>query len=707
MNALYKIALAGNPNSGKTSLFNVLTGLHQKVGNFPGVTVDRKTGTMQLPDQRMALVTDLPGTYSLYPRAADERVACEVLVNPRHPDHPDLVVVIADAASLERNLLFCSQVMDMQLPVIIALTMTDIARQKGIIIDTKALEKQMGVPVVAVNPRRNKGIAALKKVIAGMDRRAADTAAGADFAGIRALTGDWIAEVRRISGAGSDYGALHIACSHGDFPGLNGEQRTAIAALLKTHRFHKAAVQAREITERYRKIGGIVRACVTADSPQRRMQLNDRIDRVLLHPVWGYLVLLLVLLLMFQAIFWLAQYPMDWIDRGFGLLGAWLGGALPDGVLSDLLVNGLLAGIGGIVIFIPQIMILFGLITLLEDTGYMARISFLTDRLMRSAGLNGRSVMPLISGLACAIPAVMAARTIQNRRERLITIMVTPLMSCAARLPVYTILIALVIPQRTVLGIFSLQGLVLMGMYLLGAVMALAAAKVMHLVVKAREHSFFIMELPVYRMPRWKNAATTMVEKARIFVTDAGKVILVISLLLWALASFGPPGSMQPVREKYAQLRLQYPEKAAQLDRQQQSEALEHSFAGMLGHAIEPAIRPLGYDWKIGIALVTSFAAREVFVGTMATLYSVGDDESQGVTVREKMRAAVRADGTPVYTLATGLSLLLFYAFAMQCMSTLAIVRRETGSWKYPLIQFSYMFLLAYGSALLAYWLCS
>jgi len=372
-------------------------------------------------------------------------------------------------------------------------------------------------------------------------------------------------------------------------------------------------------------------------------------------------------------------------------------------MLSDLLVNGLLAGIGGIVIFIPQIMILFGLITLLEDTGYMARISFLTDRLMRGAGLNGRSVMPLISGLACAIPAVMAARTIQNRKERLITIMVTPLMSCSARLPVYTILIALVVPERYFGEFISLQGLVMMGLYLLGFVTALLVASVMNLFMRAAEGSYFLMELPVYRMPRWKNAGITMISKAGIFVKQAGKVILVISLVLWMLASFGPPGAMRQVEEKYALLVRERPQQAEELEQQMKSEKLEHSFAGMLGHAIEPAIRPLGYDWKIGIALITSFAAREVFVGTMATLYSVGDREANEATVREKMRAATRPDGTPVYNLATGLSLLVFYAFAMQCMSTLAIVKRETGGWKYPLIQFSYMLLLAYFSAWITY----
>ncbi|HRO41196.1 MAG TPA: ferrous iron transporter B, partial [Flavipsychrobacter sp.] len=372
-----------------------------------------------------------------------------------------------------------------------------------------------------------------------------------------------------------------------------------------------------------------------------------------------------------------------------------------ENLLKDVLINGVLAGISGIAVFIPQIMILFGFITILEDSGYMARISFLTDRLMRSVGLNGRSVMPLISGMACAVPAIMAARTIQNRKERFITIMVTPLMSCAARLPVYTILIGLVIPDKK-LWIFNLQGLVLMGLYLLGFFMALVVAWVMNFVVKAKERTFFLMELPVYRAPRWKNVGLTMIEKAKAFITDAGKVIMIISLLLWVLASFGPPARMKKVEEHYAALLQQNPEQTALLESERKSAQLEHSFAGIVGHAIEPFIRPLGYDWKIGIALITSFAAREVFVGTMATLYSVGEENIE-LTLREKMRQAKRVDGTPVYTLATGLSLLIFYVFAMQCMSTLVIVKRETRSWKYPLIQFVYMFALAYGGAYVAF----
>lgn len=700
-----QIALVGNPNSGKSSLFNALTGLNQKVGNFPGVTVDKKTGTCRLNEHVSARVIDLPGTYSLYPKSADEQVTYEVLLNSLNSEQPDIIIVIADAANLKRNLLFCSQIMDLRIPVIIALTMNDIARRKGIVIDTEGLERLMGVPVVAINPRKNKGISQLKKKITDLIE-APPSPRREDFIDIGALGGAWLDEVRQISGAESSYKALHIACNHAELTYLQAAQRIQIAALLDQHDFHKAKIQAEEIMHRYQKIAFIMQQCVVEESPLKKTIVSERIDAVLLHPLWGNLVLLMVLFLLFQSIFWLAEYPMNWVEAGFATLSGWLSEVLPGGMLQDLLVNGILAGLGGIAIFIPQIMILFGFITILEDTGYMARISFLTDRLMRSVGLNGRSVMPLISGMACAVPAIMAARTIQNRKERLITIMVTPLMSCSARLPVYTILIGLVVPEKS-LGIFNLQGLVLMGLYLLGFFMALVVAWVLNIIVRIKEKTFFLMELPVYRAPRWKNVGITMIEKAKIFVVDAGKVIMVISLLLWALAAFGPPGRMDAVREKYAALKAQTPDGVTEYERMEKTELLEHSFAGIAGRALEPIITPLGYDWKIGIALISSFAAREVFVGTMATLYSVGEDADQELTLRQKMAQARRTDGTPVYTLATGLSLLVFYVFAMQCMSTLAIVKRETRHWKYPAIQFAYMFVLAYLSAFAVYQLFS
>ncbi len=697
----YTIALVGNPNSGKSSLFNVLTGLNQKVGNFPGVTVDKKTGVSRISDSLSANVIDLPGTYSLYPKSEDEQVTYEVLLNQENALRPDLIIVIADAANLKRNLLFCSQIIDLKIPVVMALTMMDIARQKGITIDTTGLERAMGVPVVPINPRRSKGIAQLKKAIADIQQTRPQPQP--DFIDIPTLAGPWLQEVKDLCNLESNYAALHVACNYTGLRHINAALRIQIGSLLGEAGFHKARMQAGEIMQRYKKIDGVMQQCVVVDSPMKRMVASERIDKVLLHPVWGNAVLLLVLFLLFQGIFWLARYPMDWTQQAFAWLGSSLTSILPAGLVADLLVNGLLAGISGIAVFVPQIMILFGLITILEDSGYMARISFLTDRIMRSAGLNGRSVMPLISGMACAVPAIMAARTIQSKKERLITIMVTPLMSCSARLPVYTILIALVIPDKLFLGLFNLQGLVLMGLYLLGFFMALLVAKVMNYIIKTKERTFFLMELPVYRAPRWKNVGITMVQKGRMFITGVGKIIIVLSVILWGLATFGPPSQMRAVEDKYTALLHAHPEQKTEIEHQYAGAKLEHSFAGMMGHAIEPVIRPLGYDWKIGIALITSFAAREVFVGTMATLYSVGDASASKQTLQDKMRDARREDGTPVYTLAAGLSLLIFYVFAMQCMSTLAIVRRETNSWKYPAIQFLYMSGIAYFSALLVY----
>ena len=441
---------------------------------------------------------------------------------------------------------------------------------------------------------------------------------------------------------------------------------------------------------------------VAEPDPLEQKIFTDKLDNVLLHRRWGYLILLAVLFVLFQSVFWLAQYPMTWIEMFFSAASSWLSSVLPQGWFSDLFINGIVAGLSGIMVFIPQIMILFGLITVLEDTGYMARISFLTDRLMRSVGLNGKSVMPLISGFACAVPAIMSARNIENRKERLLTILITPLMSCSARLPVYTILIGLVIPNKYLLGFFSVQALVMMGLYLLGLIMAMIVSYVAKWFIKSKERSFFILELPTYRSPRLKNVGQAMVNKAKIFVTDAGRIIMVISLILWGLSSFGPKQKMAAVSTKYETLIAQQPAKKDSLQIEWNAEKLQNSYAGILGKSIEPGIEPLGYDWRIGIALITSFAAREVFVGTMATLYSVGEND-EGLLLRDKLHAAKKKDGTPLFTLATGISLMLFYLFAMQCMSTLAIVKRETGSWKWPVIQFVYMTLLAYVVCLITY----
>ena len=695
------IALVGNPNSGKTSLFNCLTGLNQKVGNFPGVTVDKKTGATSVSETTVAEVIDLPGTYSLYPRRLDEWVSYKVLLNQDRDIKADVIVVVADASNLKRNLLFCTQIVDLKLPMVIALTMMDMVKKRGIKINIVELERELGVPVVAVNPRKQKGIPQLKKAIEQTAQQLYQAPAR-DFIPNKMLASAGIDDVQKIVPGLNDYTAIHYLINH-EFFDLNNETQDAIENIERKHGFNPTKTQAEEILQRYGRIKHVMQVAVSEPDPLQKTLITERLDNVLLHRRWGYFILLIVLFLLFQSVFWLAQYPMDWIDAGFAKLNSSLSVLLPKTWWSDLLTNGVLAGLSGILLFVPQIMILFGLVTLLEDTGYMARISFLTDRLMRSVGLNGKSVMPMISGFACAVPAIMSARSIENRKERLLTILITPLMSCSARLPVYTILIGLVIPRAYLFGFLGLQALVMMGLYLLGLVMALIVSYVAKYFIRIKEKSFFILELPVYRSPRWNNIVQTMINKAKVFVFNAGKVIMIISLILWALSSFGPSKRMEKVTSQYDQLKLKPGADINQLDKEFHATRLENSYAGILGKSIEPAIMPLGYDWKIGIALITSFAAREVFVGTMATLYSVGEEDQNSLKLQDKMKAARRADGTPLYTLATGLSLMIFYLFAMQCMSTLAVVRRETKSLKWPLIQLLYMTGLAYIMSLFVY----
>jgi len=698
------IALVGNPNSGKSSLFNALTGLNQQVGNFPGVTVDKMVGTARLGKNTEASIIDLPGTYSLYPRREDEWVAYKVLMGADQEVKPDLVLLVADASNLKRNLLFCTQITDLHLPVVMALTMNDLAIKRDIYVDVAGLAAALQIPVVVVNPRKNKGLTELKKVLL-------ETASGSSvriappFYDAGKIVGAPIKDVKNTVPGISDYTALHYLIHHKSLQ-LPIHQQQAIEKIEKEHTFNSVKTQAEEIVDRYAHIREVMKKNVTEPHPAEQKKFSEKLDSILLHPFWGYLILVVVLFVLFQSIFWVAQYPMDFIEWCFQQTGTWLGSHLSAfGGWKDLLINGVLAGLSGILVFVPQIMILFGLITMLEDSGYMARIGFLSDRMMRKVGLNGKSVMPVISGFACAVPAIMSARSIENKKERLLTILVTPLVSCSARLPVYTILISLVIDDTYYFGFLSLQGLVMMGLYLGGFLMALLMSFLLKHFIRIKEKSFFILELPIYRPPRWKNVLITMVGKARIFVTDAGRVIMLISLILWFLSSYGPGNQMEKLESKYERLIQQQPQQKDQLTKQWSSEKLQESYAGRLGQAIEPIIVPLGFDWKIGIALITSFAAREVFVGTMATLYSVEEDDDS--SLREKMAAATHGNGSRVYTLPAAFSLLIFYMLAMQCMSTLAVVKRETKSWKWPMIQLGYMTALAYGMSWLVFQLFS
>jgi ferrous iron transport protein B len=707
---LPRLALIGNPNSGKTSLFNQLTGLNQKVGNFPGVTVDRKTGIAQLGGQRRAEIIDLPGTYSLYPKSLDERVITDLLYNPDSTDYPDFVVVTVDASNLRRSLLLFSQLADLGLPAILALNMTDVAAERGIQIDLPVLERELGVPVVPMNARKGVGVAALRIVMA--DRLAAPPALR-----FWEPEGDLLLLVRQIRyyfNLHNDYLALHYAHQFRGLSFLSDDDRAYIQELTDKYKFDSMARQAEETIARYARINELLLEVVTVTRTEQREPVSNRIDRILTHKVFGYLIFLAILFLLFQAIFAWAQYPMDLIDQGVASFNELLQTNF-HGPLVRLLTEGVIAGLGGVLIFIPQIALLFAFLAVLEETGYMARVTFLMDKLMRPFGLSGKSVVPLISGLACAVPAIMGARTIESWKDRMLTIFVTPLMSCSARIPVYTVLVALVVPDESWLGIFNMRGLVLMGLYLLGLVSALVSAFILKKILKARERSYFIMEFPVYRWPRWKNVGLTIVEKVKAFIFQAGKVIVAISVLLWVLASYGP-GNRQDEAEKQTRATIQQRINeleahgihdgirgwADSIEPAVASARLETSYAGTFGHVIEPVIRPLGFDWKVGIALLTSFAAREVFVGTMSTIYSVGQDADLG-TVQQKLANEKGLNGQPFFTPVRALSLLVFYVFAMQCMSTLAVTYRETKSWRWPLGQLVYMTGLAYAASLLVW----
>lgn len=692
-----KIALVGNPNSGKSSLFNLLTGLNQKIGNFPGVTVDKKTGYCQLSDTERAQIIDLPGTYSIYPNSTDERIVYDILSNPADPLHPDKVVVIVDASNFKRNLLLFTQIRDLGFPSVLVLNMMDLAEKTGHVFDLEKLSETLQVPVVPMKARTGKGLNELKAALRQKTYLYSEPIFDA-YAQVPVA----IDKVRELFPVANDYQAYQLIQQFRINSSIHQEDKEKLLKISEESHFDAHDLRRIETLERYGRINEFIMASIEENNDMLNASWTKRLDRIFTHRIWGYVIFLLILLLIFQAIFAWATVPMDMIDLLFSEISSSLHDALPAGALSNLLTEGIIPGIGGIVIFIPQIAILFAFITILEETGYMSRVVFLMDKIMRRFGLNGKSVVPLISGVACAIPAIMATRTIDNWKERLITIFVVPFMSCSARLPVYTILIALVVPGNP-----FIQALALMGMYFLGVLGAILSAALMKQLLKTRERSFLVMELPTYKMPRWKNVGMTMYEKSKTFVFEAGKIILAVSIVLWVLASYGPGDAMQNAEQAVRQESLEQPVNQQEFQSRVEAYKLEHSYAGIFGKFIEPAIHPLGYDWKIGIALVTSFAAREVFVGTMATIYSIGNDDDES-TIKNRMRSEINPEtNLPRYDLATGVSLLIFYAFAMQCMSTLAIVYRETKGWKWPLLQLGYMTLVAYVCSLIAYQLLS
>lgn len=690
------VALIGNPNSGKTTLFNLLTGLNQKTGNFPGVTVDKKSGNFRLEDGRKIELVDLPGCYSIYPKTLDEQVVQEVILNENHPQHPDLILVVADTTNLKRNLLLFSQVRDLGIPCILILNMIDVAQKRGLRIDTRNLQIDLGVQVITTNSRTKAGVSEIKKAIAE-GRKVPKTL----FHNPQSIASALIEDIKETTGINNDYKAYQLA-QHLDYINyLPDETSEAIQKLISKHSFDRIENQKEESRIRYEKIEEIVERNLKAEKPKE--VLNEKIDKIITHPILGYVIFFGIILLIFQAIFAWAELPMTLIENAFAAIGDFTRSNLPSGVLNDLLTDGIIAGLAGVIVFIPQIAILFAFISLLEETGYMSRAVFLMDKIMRNFGLSGKSVVPLVSGMACAIPAIMSTRSIESWKDRLITIFVTPFMSCSARLPVYTILIGLIISEDSKVGFFNMQGLALTGMYLLGFIAAIGSAALLRLLIKAKHNNYFVMELPAYKLPNWKNVGLTIYDKTLTFVVEAGKVIIAISIILWAMASYGFNENFKNAGQIVeAQMPANYTDQ--DYENQLASFKLENSLAGSFGKAIEPVIKPLGYDWKIGIALITSFAAREVFVGTISTIYSIGANEEDELTIRERLRNEVNPDtGGPMYTTAVGLSLMVFYAFAMQCMSTLAVVYRETKGWKWPLLQLAYMTAVAYGAAFLVY----
>jgi len=696
MSKSLNVALLGNPNTGKTSVFNSLTGLTQKVGNYPGITVEKKEGVCRLDQTTRAHILDLPGTYSLNASSMDESVVIELLLNKNSKDFPDVAVVVTDVENLKRNLLLFTQVKDLEIPTLLVINMSDQMNRKGISIDIEKLEQELDTKIALISTRENKGLDTLKKYILNYRQLSVEPSLS-----LNSIDEEYFTNLKKVFPNQSLYKLWLVITQDVNFAKID-RNRVELANGFKTQSESELKrLQQKETVRRYQLINKVLKLSLTVDR-NAATDLRSRLDRVLIHKFWGYAIFFLILMTIFQFIFDWSSIPQDFIDSSFVALAESTKNNLPPGLFTDLVSEGVIPGLGGIVIFIPQIALLFLFISILEETGYMSRVVFLMDRGLRRFGLSGKSVLPLISGTACAIPAVMATRNIENWKERLITILVTPFTTCSARLPVYAILISLVIPQGSFLGL-SYQGLTLMGLYFVGFAMALVAAWILHLTLDLKFKSYFVVEMPNYKWPLFKNVALTVWEKTRSFVTEAGKIILAISILLWIMASYGPGEEFQEAETIITQTYPLLDE--AQRDGKINAYKLEHSYIGILGKAIEPAIAPLGYDWKIGIALISSFAAREVFVGTLATIYNVESDGHE--TIKNRMAAEVRSDGNPLFNFASGISLMLFYAFAMQCMSTLAIVKKETNTWRWPLVQLFGMTLLAYGVAFSVYQLLS
>ncbi|MGY8947025.1 MAG: ferrous iron transport protein B [Flavobacteriales bacterium] len=694
MSKTINVALIGNPNTGKTSVFNAITGLNQKVGNYPGITVEKKQGICRLDRTTKAHVIDLPGTYSLNASSMDESVVIELLLNKNDKDYPDVAVVISDIENLKRNLLLFTQIKDLEIPTLLVINMSDRMKSKGISLNIPLLEEKLKTKIALISTREKKGIELLKAYL--LDYRSLSKEKCTD---IRLIDEAYFGNLEKVFPDQSLYKLWLVITQDVNFAKLD-RNKVEDASAYKTRSISDLKrLQQKETIKRYQYINQSLKETYIIDQ-SKATDYRSRLDRILIHRFWGYIIFFMILLTIFQVIFDWSSIPMEFIDKSFSALSEYTKSNLPPGLFTNLLAEGIISGLGGIVIFIPQIAFLFLFIAVLEETGYMSRVVFLMDRGLRKYGLSGKSVIPLISGTACAIPAVMATRNIENWKERLITILVTPFTTCSARLPVYLILISLVIPEGSFLGM-GYQGLTLMGLYLLGFVMALLSAAILNKILKIQSKTFFVIEMPNYKIPLLKNVLITVFEKTKSFVVEAGRIILAISILLWFMASFGPGDNFTQAEEIVKNQKGSELLTPLELETEIASYKLEHSFIGILGKSIEPAIAPLGFDWKIGIALISSFAAREVFVGTLATIYSVGNTQEE--TLINRMKSERRPNGELLFDLPTGVSLMLFYAFALQCMSTLAIVKKETNSWKWPMIQLFSMTLIAYLSALIVY----
>ena len=690
-----KVALIGNPNVGKTSVFNQLTGLRQQVGNYPGITVEKKIGSCKLSENVKATILDLPGTYSLNASSIDENVVIELLMNKNDEYFPDVAVVVTEVENLKRNLLLFTQIKDLEIPTILVINMSDRMAKKGIDLDIPFLEKELKTKIALVSSRKNIGIDAIKNLILNYESLSTEPCLNASVIDI-----EYFDKLRRAFPNQLLYKLWLVITQDVNFLNLD---RNEVQSNFTKSKTELKRLQQKETIKRYQFINDTLKIGQKIDV-SKATDIRAKLDRVLTHKFFGYVIFFGILMLIFQSIFNWSSVPMDFIDETFTSLASYAKSHLPAGEFTNLIAEGIIPGIGGIVIFVPQIAFLFLFISVLEESGYMSRVVFLMDKIMRRYGLSGKSVVPLISGTACAIPAIMSARNIENWKERLITILVTPFTTCSARLPVYAILISLIIPDEKILGFFNLQGLTLMVLYLLGFFMAIVSAIILNKVLQFKSKSYFVVEMPSYKVPLFKNVGINVLEKTKAFVFGAGKIILAISIILWFLGSHGPKetfGNAQQIveNEVYSSKIKINP---SVIEDNVAAYKLENSYIGIIGRSIEPVIKPLGYDWKIGIAVVTSFAAREVFVGTLATIYSVGNSDDE-TTIKNKMAAEIKPDGTKIFNFATGVSLLLFYAFAMQCISTLAIVKKETNSWKWPIIQLIFMSGFAYLVALSAY----